>query len=849
MLLIDPHSFLIWQLRMSYLNHIKDGIGERLINADNSILNDPNFRAAGWSVNAADTKRTYSPPIPTAISSDYFAAPPRSAGFAPAGFDDEDDEGGMVTGRGSADTVGPGPNVRRRRRREQQDEDDSSDLSDESEDDIESSRRYTLVSVPVFVLIIHRAAQQIKFAKMPVRSRSGSSPIRSSYSKDGVEVNIISPSRRSNEGRLRSGSVTGVEAIKQRARRDTTTSSEFSSENEIDPSIFKRRQINPTKSAKTGELLAQKHEEDERAQQMRNLTTTIHEDSEGESDRTDLSSEFGETADSESLLDDIVGGSLGDMPPPLNFGRSESPKRPPKTPGSQSLQALPPPRPISRIAPVSLLGQALKAKRTKPKNPVEPFARLSGKGVPDPLYIRIYAPFSDGPEKPIDMPLLKNIQDNDSGEKPQVTVADAIGLSLWRYREEQMTPAIDDSKSNVNRWTLRMIEDGEVDYDFPPLMRTRPIVDFTSNNNRGARGRSRGKPYDDFALVEANDAEFRENQSLTPKYEQYATATDAIDEEPTEASPQRQGQTENKEVTSPSAPNRKPPAIPADKPQLQTIQSTPRMGPPKQIKIHFTSLEAFSQVTTIEVTTDTYLAEVLDTVCKRWNIDKAYHILKVSGTNTIAPVDRTVEALGTLIDLDLVRRRFANDGALGISGSPGSSSPNAPLLLGSDSSRKGLGKRTQIPMIHPLARDRTQDLLPTNLTSTASSNVTKYKRYAVTRKQPMSLAPSQPRVLLMDEDYMHILPPDAAGGAKALFDHGAASASKATRRVPFGMIVGCKVSRRHPKSLRVVVAREGGQREGEQKRYDFEAASVGEAEEIAEEIQRRMEAFSEARAA
>ncbi|KAL9104327.1 MAG: hypothetical protein Q9163_000718 [Psora crenata] len=824
----EAGSFLIWQLRTSYLTHIKDGIGERLINVDNSIFNDPSFRAAGWSLNSADIKRTYSPPIPTAISSDYFAAPPRSAAFVPAGFNDEEDEGGMVTGRGSAETVGPGPNVRRRRRREQPDEDDSSDLSDDSDDDIESSRR---------------AAQQIKFAKMPVRSRSGSSPIRSPSSRDGVEVNIISPSRRSNEGRLRSGSLSGVEAVKQRARRDTTTSSEFSSENEVDSALFRRRQINHTKAAKAGALLTQKHEEDERTQQLRKLTATIQEDSEGD-DRTDLSSEFGETADAESLLADIVGASLDEMPPPLNFDRSESPKKPTRTTAPPTLQALPPPRPISKMAPFSLLGQALKAKKTKPKNPVEAFARLSGKGVPDPLYIRIYAPFSDNSEKPIDMPLLKNVQDNDSGEKPQVTVADAIGLSLWRYREEEMTPAIDDSKLNVNRWTLRMIEDGEVDYDFPALVRTRPMVDFTSNNNRGARGRSRGKPYDEFALVEADDAQYKENQILTPKYEQYATASETTDEGSTNPHGQGQNHGEVKEVASPSAPQRKAPAIPADKPQLPTTQSTPRTGPPKQIKIHFTSLEAFSQVSTIEVTTDTYLAEVLETVCKRWNLDKAYHILKVSGTNTIAPIDRTVEALGTLADLDLVRRRFANDGALGISGSPGSSSPNAPLLLGSDSPRKGLPKRAQNSMIHPLARDRTQDLLPQILTSAASSSLAKFKRYAVTRKQPMSFAPSQTRVLLMDEDFMHILPPDSGGGAKTLFDHGAASASKATRRVPFGMIVGCKVSRRHPKSLRVVVAREGGQREGEQKRYDFEAASAEEAEEIVEEIRRGMEAFT-----
>ena len=105
------------------------------------MLNDPNFRAAGWSADLADIKRTYSPPIPTAVASDYFSGPPRSAGFAPSGFNDNEDEGGVVTGRGSADTVGPGPRLKKARRREQHDEDDSSDLSDESDDDAEGTQR------------------------------------------------------------------------------------------------------------------------------------------------------------------------------------------------------------------------------------------------------------------------------------------------------------------------------------------------------------------------------------------------------------------------------------------------------------------------------------------------------------------------------------------------------------------------------------------------------------------------------------------------------------------------------------------------------------------------------------
>lgn len=89
--------FVLYQLRTAYLSCIKDGVGERLINVNTSVLNNPAFRAAGWAPNAADIKRTYSPPIPTAVASEYFQAP-RSAGLTGSGFGDEDDEGGMVTG-------------------------------------------------------------------------------------------------------------------------------------------------------------------------------------------------------------------------------------------------------------------------------------------------------------------------------------------------------------------------------------------------------------------------------------------------------------------------------------------------------------------------------------------------------------------------------------------------------------------------------------------------------------------------------------------------------------------------------------------------------------------------------
>lgn len=621
---------------------------------------------------------------------------------------------------------------------------------------------------------------------MPIRDRSGSSPLRGSKANDDVEVLITSPSRRSGDARLRRGSLGAVEAVKQRARRDTATSSDMSSENELDPSVFKRRQINTTRAAKASNLLKEKHNEDERLP-MRNLADTINEDSGEDSGRSSLSSEFAEAADSGSLLDDLHNPLASASPEDVRPSITLSPESPKKTRNTSLniLQALPPPRPISTIQPVSLLGQAIKARQSKPKNPVEAFARLSGKGVPDPLNIRIYAPFSQSPNKPFEMPIQRAVQDSDSGEKPQVTVADAIGLSLWRYLEEGLKPSIDFAKLNVNRWTLRMIEDGEVDFDFPALGRTRPMVDFTSNNNRGARGRSREKPYDEFALVEASEAQYKENQALTPKYEQLV---ESVSEETTEALHQRPGLGERRESSKTAAQAKSfvtaaPKAIInlTDRPVLATAHSTPRMGPPKMLKIHFTSLEAFTQITTIEITTDTYIAEVLDTVCKRWKLDKAHHILKVTGTNTVAPVDRTVESIGARTDLDLVRRRFVGDGVVGLFGSPGSSSPNAPLFLPAETPKKG---RRGAPMMHPLAHK--SDVL---------GSTAKYKKYNVVRKQPMSFAPSHPRVLLMDEDYLHILPGEAG---KTLFD-----SSAKTTRVPFSIIVGCKVARRHPKEFKV----------------------------------------------
>ena len=812
-------------------------MGERLINLDPNILNNPAFRAAGWAPNTSDIKRTYSPPIPTAITAEYFQAPYRTAGQGISFNDNEEEEGGLVTGAiGSNDTLGPNLDTRRRRRKEQLDEDDSSELSEESDEDGPQDEA-------------RKALQQIKFAKVPLRQRAGSSPLRGG-TPNGPSVMITSPSK-PTDSRLRRGSLGAVEAVKERARRDTATSSDLSSENELDSSIFQRKQVNPRRAAKASNLLAERIQEDDREGDMSGRSD------DGEETDSSMSSEFAGSADSTSMLGDLE-DPMTSLPKPFGVPQASTPSsssprrlRQPHTP--TVLQALPPPRPISVMIPVSALTQALRAKHKTPTSPFERFGTLSGKADTSPLYVKIYAPFSAKPTKPFEL-LLRKFADGGTS----VTVAEAIGFALYRYKEDDLKPDVGAAKMNVNNFNFRMVEDDEVDYDFPALVRTRPISDFTSNNNRGGRARSRDKPWDEFALVEANDAEFRDNEALTPVYSDQAkeseAASAALSAPEAFTSSAAQAQTPQGQASSAPAktlgPYRNPITSPAfssmalrkdstplDAPAAPVSHAIPRTGASKLLTIHYMDDNFVDRTTQIGVTTDTYIAEVFDQVCKRFNVDKGLHVLKVRGTSTVAPSDRTVEALGDRGDLDLSRRRFVGDGSFGLSGSPGSSSPNAPLLIAAGGMpRKGYGKKTVLPVNNTALVAARQDAF---LAAGAGLGAGVYKRYTVVRKQPMSFSSSSTRMLAFDGEYMHIMPAEstATGGAsKTIFE-----ATQKVTTVHFSSVVGSKVSRRHQKMFSFGVFRER-----ETKRYDFEAQTHGEAQEIVAEIKRGVNRVQEA---
>lgn len=761
-------------MRSNYLNTIADGVGERLITINDGFLNTPGFKAAGWRTNAANIKRTHSPPIPTAIASEYFQAPPRSAGLVPSGLEDEIEEGGLLTG-GAGDTVGPGIATKRRRRREQMEEEDSSDLSDDSDDDGDQ-----------------RAAQQIKFSKMPIRNRSGSSPIRGSNLRQSTTAS--SPTRTPGPG-IRRGSQSAVEVVKERARRDTVTSSEMSSDNEFDASAFQRQRELAKNAARTGRTV-RTHPSDADAVVKRQVSDLLEEEEEDEDSGSDMSSTFDGSIDSASILDSVDGPIPGAADHMGNTVPRELIRSPTKRskPAPPVLQALPPPRPISTIQPKSLLSEMISAKRTKAAMPFESFASLSGQGDPNPINIRILTPFAKKRTPPYEVLIKRIVHDDETPNRPAV-ITDLIGLSLWRYFEEKLEPTIGPEKLNVNRWILRMVDDGEVDTDFPPLDRLKPVTSFTFANNRaGPRARSNSKTFDEFALVEATDEQFAENQRLTPQFKQEAVASSETEEEftpintpkPNTSFPLGTLPHQNPLLTTMTA-LRKNSTL-ADAPTVVTAPTPATArgggGTKKILSINIHSINATpGQMVALEVTTDTYLADVLDTVCKKRQLDKAGHVLKLTGSGTVVYLDRTVKSIGNSSELDLYRRRFATDGPLTMTGSPSSSTPNSLMVDRPDPRKNRKGTQMLIP--HPLMESFKQDEL-------GSAN---YRRYTVWRKQPMRFVGMNERVIAIDGEYLHILP---ASTGKTMFE-----GQGKTTTVHFSNVVGCKVTRRHPTNFKV----------------------------------------------
>jgi hypothetical protein len=575
---------------------------------------------------------------------------------------------------------------------------------------------------------------------------------------------------------------------------------------------------------------------------------------------SDLSDEFEGTADSPSMLG-IQGANSGISTSPIRQPPNMLPAIMPanNSPRKQQKELLPklpklPPgqRPMSMAQPMSMISMMLKGSPSAADDkPFQRFAVLSGKDEPNPLWIKIYASFSETPTKPVEVPIRRTKDDR------PITVSELIGLALWRYVEEEFKPPLSSEEGSINHWTLRIVEDEEIDFDFPALVRTRPVVDFTSNNNRPPQRRARDKPWDEFGLVKATPEQFKENEQLTPQLGEASKSTvpPTVPTPQSESAPKMTPPPLRREtsdgpgipptptfnpvrnpITGPSfAPSalRKDSSMRLDLPQREARQGAPKTGAQRTVVVHHTDLQTFAiRTERFDTTTDSYIAEIFEQSCTRLGLERALYVLKVHGTQTVAPPDRTIEALGDRLQLDLVQRRFPGTG-MGLSGSPGSTSPNAPLeLTPANATPSHARKKGMKGLMHPLAAQQQQKSHNAELQH-VTSNVLgigqEGKRYNVLRKQPLSFAATHPRTLIITPEYMTVMP--------AAPDSLAPPTGKVTN-VPMSSVIGAKVSRKHPKMVRILVFREK-----ETKRYDFEAATRDEAEEIVSDVRKGMEVF------
>jgi hypothetical protein len=532
-------------------------------------------------------------------------------------------------------------------------------------------------------------------------------------------------------------------------------------------------------------------------------------DSADESDASStLSSDFMSTADSNPT---VIGNSLS---PPRRAVERASPA---------ALHALPPPiRPVSMAQPISLLTMLLKAKAAEEENPMAEYGFFSGKGELKPLYLKIYIPFSRSSPFEVVVSLFAKEEGGESMNR-ETTVAEVIGYVLYKYIEEKREPSLNPTQLDINRWAFRMMDDGEPDNDFPPLERTHPVTTYMAKKlPRGRFGAAAKEPKleGEFALCQATDEQCNIDPSLQHLYGTHSFA----DEEYRRVTPSKTSTTAIAPPTVPSilpasaAPTDISTAAPTVGPSARQVAAdasassnspAPRTGPSKILRIHLSTIDEFAQSISVCVTTDTYISEVLEQVCKKKHLDKTKYILRVTGvSNVVAPLDRTVISLGDRAELDLVRRRFipASEGLGDRPGSPSTvDSPNAPLNLSGSSSRTPKkGKFLQPALWAP-------DMLSSR----------DYLKFTVWRKSNMSFMSRHERILAIDGEYLHIMPSDQ----KTLLN--AFESQAKTRSIHISTIIGCKTYRKAPSCFKVVVMRP----QKETKRYEFEATG----EEIAGE--------------
>jgi hypothetical protein len=228
---------------------------------------------------------------------------------------------------------------------------------------------------------------------------------------------------------------------------------------------------------------------------------------------------------------------------------------------------------------VSNLSQLLK-QNSSSSNPFADYRFFSGKGDPDSMELNIYLPFSDEPEKPLQIMVKKT-----------ATVEDVIGYSLYEYNEAERQPVIT-SDLDVPYWNMRIVEDdGEIDEDFPALERSRKIQKFA---------------FDSFAICKASQAEASKNLSVR-NAKQAKSVVNVVKPAP--------------DVTISNEIN----------PKTYII------------RVHLYSTLEVKQTTTLQFPSNMLLRDVFKSICQKRKYNINDYVLKMADTKSNVDLDKTLE--------------------------------------------------------------------------------------------------------------------------------------------------------------------------------------------------------------
>jgi SAPK-interacting protein 1 (Sin1), middle CRIM domain len=269
----------------------------------------------------------------------------------------------------------------------------------------------------------------------------------------------------------------------------------------------------------------------------------------------------------------------------------------------------------ARSKPISALSAKLKKQESAPENPFSAFytgvaARSSG--APS-ISVDLYFPFAVS--VPQGKPSSSSVESVDAKTKcmkvkvrKDATMEELIGFGLYCYIEEGWSPRFwenvpeseQDTKLTTIGWVLRIVEDGEVDEDYPAIDRTLTVGGFGN---------------DEFAIVEASKTQVAQNKATYQNIKRRVSRTVATNKlamsnlEPAAASKARKQALAGSVITTDGTPIFAASALGRS---LNTPLSTSIF-----LRVLVTPNPEVRYKTTLQVPSEMYLADVLEMICRK----------------------------------------------------------------------------------------------------------------------------------------------------------------------------------------------------------------------------------------